>query len=124
MDQGQHEEAGGRLHRGRHGASGQAHGPRRRADLGRCGHGRSEAGNHGSVWHHRHAQPVGNGPSAQEGAVSSAWFVLQETPAQPAFFVMLAKLICKPGRMRTACADDQPGRPSGGRHPAPAATHA
>ena len=39
LDQGQHEEAGGRLHRGRHGASGQAHGPRRRADLGRCRYG-------------------------------------------------------------------------------------
>ena len=40
MGQGQHEEAGGRLHRRNHGAAGQAHGPRRRHHLGRQGHRR------------------------------------------------------------------------------------
>jgi hypothetical protein len=53
---------------------------------GGAGH-RRQAGNHGRVRHQGHAQPVGNGPSAEEGAVSSAWFVLQETPAQPAFLL-------------------------------------
>ncbi|MGY4209501.1 hypothetical protein ACVK00_002875, partial [Burkholderia sp. PvR073] len=38
------------------------------------------------------AQPVGNGPSAEEGAVIfPPGFVLQKTPAPPAFFVMLAQ---------------------------------
>ena len=49
----QHEKAGGRLHRRRHRASGQAHGPRRRADLRRRRHRGSQAGHHGSLRHSR-----------------------------------------------------------------------
>ena len=56
--QGQHEEADRRLHRRRHRAAGQAHGPRRRADLGRRRHRRRQAGDHGGVRLHGHAQPV------------------------------------------------------------------
>jgi hypothetical protein len=42
LDQGQLHQARGRLHRGPHGPSGQAHGPRRRHHLGRQGHGRCQ----------------------------------------------------------------------------------
>ena len=61
--QGQHEEADRRLHRRRHRAGRQAHGPRRRADLRRRRHGRCQAGDHGRVRLHRHAQPVAKWPS-------------------------------------------------------------
>ena len=57
----QHEEAGGRLHRRRHRAAGQAHGPRRRDHLGRQGHGAGEARGDGGVRHQGDAQPRRDG---------------------------------------------------------------
>jgi len=62
-------EASGWLHRWRDRASGQAHGPRRRADLGRRRHRASQAGNHGSLRYQGHQEPVGNGASAEGDAV-------------------------------------------------------
>lgn len=45
-------------------------GPRWRADLGRCRHGASQAGHHGSLRHQDHQEPVGNGASAEGDAVT------------------------------------------------------
>ena len=56
LGEGPHEEARRRLHRRRHRAAGQAHGPRRRDHLRRQGHGAGKAGGHGGVRHHGHAQ--------------------------------------------------------------------
>ena len=57
----QHEEADRRLHRRRDRAPGQAHGPCRRADQRRRRHGRRQAGHHGGMRLHRHAQPQRDG---------------------------------------------------------------
>jgi hypothetical protein len=48
---------------------GQAHGPCRRADQRRRRHGRRQAGHHGRVRLHRHAQPQRDGQAAQGSAV-------------------------------------------------------
>ncbi len=68
----EHEEAGGRLHRGRHGAAGQAHGPRRRDHLGRQGHGAGEARGDGSLRHQGDEEPRGDGQAPEERAVVDA----------------------------------------------------
>ena len=67
----QHEKADRRLHRRRHGAGRQAHGPCRRADLRRGRHGRCQARDHGGVRLQGDAQPVRNGQAAQGAAVST-----------------------------------------------------
>ena len=61
-----------RLHRRRHRAGGQAHGPCRRADLRRCRHRRGQAGGHGGVRLHRDAQSVRDGASCSRPCCSHA----------------------------------------------------
>ena len=58
------------LHRGRHRAAGQAHGPCRRDHLRRQGHGAGKARGDGGVRHQGHAQSGGDGQAAEVGAVS------------------------------------------------------
>jgi hypothetical protein len=58
------KEAGRRLHRRRHRAARQAHGPRRRDHFRRQGHGAGEARGHGCVRHQGHEKPVGDGQAA------------------------------------------------------------
>ena len=64
LGEGQHEEAGRRLHRRRHRAAGQADGSRRRDHLRRQGHGAGEARGDGGVRHQGHAQSRGDGQAA------------------------------------------------------------
>ena len=61
-----HEEAGRRLHRRRHRAAGQAHGPRRRHHLRRQGHGAGEARRDGGLRNPHDEEPVGNRQAAEE----------------------------------------------------------
>ncbi|MBS1188187.1 MAG: sucD [Burkholderiaceae bacterium] len=65
VGQGQHEEAGHRLHRWCHRASGQAHGPCRRDHLRRQGHGTGKTVRDGILRHQGYPQPGRNGRHAQ-----------------------------------------------------------
>ena len=64
VGQGAHEEAGRRIHRRRHRAAGQAHGPRRRHHLRRQGHGAGEARGDGGVRHQGDEESRGDGQAA------------------------------------------------------------
>src|SRR5204863_6682401 len=65
LGEGAYAQAGGRLHRRRHRAAGQAHGPRRRDHLRRQGHCPGEAGRDGGVRHQDHPQSGRDGQDAQ-----------------------------------------------------------
>ena len=60
------QEAGRRLHRRRHRAGRQAHGPRRRHHLRRQGHGAGEAGGDGGLRHPHHQKPRRDGQVAED----------------------------------------------------------
>jgi hypothetical protein len=64
VHQGQLHQARGRLHRGPHGPSGQAHGPRRRHHLGRQGHGRCQDRSARGGWREGRADPERDGLDA------------------------------------------------------------
>ena len=74
-----HEEAGRRLHRRRHGAGGQAHGPCRRDHLGRERHGAGKARGDGRLRHPHDEESVRNRQAAEVGAVTAPAVVTGET---------------------------------------------
>ncbi len=83
LGQGQHEEAGRRLHRRRHRASGKTHGPRRRDHLRRQGHGAGEARGDGGVRDQGDQESRGDGKAPQIGAQVEAAARGLLTPVKP-----------------------------------------